>query len=138
MSFRDLDPIEQKMNKRVELMDPKELFDYFEAWYEGLFGVSLPQDRVREMGMFKRFKNVYGPDAGRIMKWFFFKYGGEWLQTAGVNRGKKTRVKVNWWSSRSKHWHDELLDEVRAELAKSRKQSSESSDGFKRAGDLLK
>lgn len=136
--FTDLDPIELEMGKRVELMDERELFDYFAAWYTGLFAVSLPQDRVRELSMFKRMKTVYKGEAGKIIKWVFFKYKGEWTN----QKGKTIRIKTNWWGSREKHWHDTMLDELREEIAKERKTSKSKQSGeptgFKTAADFLR
>lgn len=132
--FKDMDPVEQHMHKRVELMEANELFDYFETWYEGLFGEKLRSDRPSEMSIFKRFKKTYGPDAGRIIKWFFFKHGGLHTQRTG----KKVKFKISWLSRSKKHWQDEMLEELRDHLASlKRSKEVEESHTFLTAKDLL-
>jgi hypothetical protein len=137
----DLDQIEQRIGKRVEIMEPRELFNYFDRWYEYLFGVPLPQDRVREMAYFKRLKKVYGPEAGIILKWFFNSYKGLRQETWGPDKGKFSRVQLSWWTGHSKAWHDRLLDEARDQVAKERQSRmitvKEVSNGFAGASALL-
>jgi hypothetical protein len=136
----DMDQIEQRMMKRVEVMDAKDLFNYFEKWYVSLFSVPLPQDRTREMGYFKRLKKVYGPDAGLILKWLFNSHRGL-REGWGADRGRFFRVQVGWLTANYKSWHDTLLDEVRAQTAKERQSRmitvKEVSNGFAGAGALL-
>ena len=132
----EYDCIEERMMKRVESMDAKELFNYTEKWYAHLFSVTLPQDRTREMGYFKRLKSVYGSDAGLILKWFFNSYRGLRQENGGF-----AKMQMSWWTSNSKWWHDRLLDEAREQTSKERRARmvvvNEVSDGFVRAGDLL-
>ena len=129
MTFRDMDAIEQKMGFRVEMMDPKQLFDYNAMWYERMFRRKLPQDRVRELSLYRRFKKVYGSDAGRISKWIWYHYKGE-----GKTDG---RFQSNWYRANLKWWHDKLLEEVRLELESTSVESLKAQKGFTTAKDLL-
>ena len=132
----EYDCIEERMMKRVETMDAKELFNYTEKWYAHLFSVTLPQDRTREMGYFKRLKSVYGSDAGLILKWFFNSYRG-----LRQENGKFARMQMSWWTSNSKWWHDHLLDEARSQKDKERMSrlvaTKEVSNGFLGSASLL-
>lgn len=139
--FTEQDPVEQMMGKKVEVMEPRELFDYFEAWFEGLFERKLPQDREREMSYFKYLKRVYGVNAGRIIKWAFFKYGGERTDA----QGRKTKIGPSTWGTSQKWWHDQLLDEMLTQVNKERKSKKASAgemtqkvpSNFKTLEDLL-
>jgi hypothetical protein len=128
MNFKDLDPIEQRIGKRVEAMEPRELVDYIELYFNALNDYKLPVDRIRELSMFKRMQRVYGPDAGLIIKWFFYKYEGR-----GNESGKT--MKMSWWSSGYKSWHDGLLQEAKEEIKKT--STKKKPNGFSQAKELL-
>ena len=93
MGFYDPDLVEQSMSMRVELMDPSQLLDYLSKSYERAFGEKMRVDRVREVPTFRWLRSVYGPDAGRLVKWVFFKHNGLWRSPKS---GREFRAKVNW------------------------------------------
>lgn len=105
LNFDSLDRVEMSMYcQSVAGMDVGEVRDYFEKSYCFEFGESVPYD-VRYRGVFNGFCKHFKRDAGRIVKWVFFAYGG-------VVFGE--RVTPMFFASYNREVHNRLLDELRA------------------------
>jgi hypothetical protein len=103
MNFADLDNVEQAMSKSVEAMTDDELVTYIKASLKAYAGLNLAVSGPRERAIMASFKSIYGDDAGPIIKWVFFRYGGtpadNPISYTDFTKGRK-------W--RTDQWHLEL------------------------------
>ena len=95
MAFTDPDPLEQDMKVRVEDMSPDQLVVYLKDWQEAFHGIQMNLDG-KELYMMRWMEKVYGPDAGRIIKWTTYKHRGR------DDRGylivhRMFCTKMKWW-----------------------------------------
>lgn len=128
--FVDLDAIEQSMGKPVTAMTAMELVSYVKIWIKAVYEVDLPVSPNRERFIFIALKKTYGNDAGRIVKWPFWKYdgkrNGEFVTYSTFSKGMKWITDI---------WYMELQEHVKREMAK--KAPSETSlVGFGKLQDL--
>jgi hypothetical protein len=107
MNFSDLDQGEIAAGKSVEDLNPKELFEYAYFMFEDTFGYKLPTDYIKNLAVIKWFRKTYPRDAGRLIKWMFYKHEGTY-------RGEV--FGINWFQSGHKWWIDQRLHEMKTEL----------------------
>lgn len=123
-----MDAIEQSMGKSVTAMSPMELVTYVKMWIRAVYEVELPVSANRERYIFSALKRTYGEqDAGRIVKWPFWKYNGkrngEYITYSSFTKGAKWLTDI---------WYLELQEQVKKE-----KRSADSAVvGFGRLQDL--
>lgn len=123
-----MDAIEQSMGKSVTAMNPMELVTYVKMWIRAVYEVELPVSANRERYIFSALKRTYGEqDAGRIVKWPFWKYNGkrngEYITYSSFTKGAKWLTDI---------WYLELQEQVKKE-----KRSADSAVvGFGRLQDL--
>lgn len=90
------------MGVRVEKMSPDQLVCYFQESLKDAQGISSAVDGIRERSVFRGLQNTYGKvDAGRIVKWAFYRYNGKWdgeiVGFFSFTKGRK------WWTDRMHH-----------------------------------
>lgn len=109
MAFSDIDPLEEDMGVRCEDMTPDQLVSYIKS-YQAAFGLNLPVEGQKERGVFRGLQRVYGKTAaGRIVKWAFYHYRGQFRDEA---------IGFFQFSKGSKWWTDKLYVELQQELAR--------------------
>ena len=91
--FSDMDPLEEDMGVRVENMTVDQIIAYVKA-YHAAFGFTVRIDGQPERAIFRSLQRVYGQaDAGRIVKWVFYKYRGhyndEFIGPMAFSKGRK-------------------------------------------------
>jgi hypothetical protein len=110
--FVDLDAIEQSMGKPVCNMTAIELVTYVKMWIKAVYEVDLPVSANRERYIFSGLKRTYGNDAGRIVKWPFWKYdgkrSGEFVTYSTFSKGMKWITDI---------WYMEMQEQIKREMA---------------------
>ena len=106
---------------------PKELLVYFAARFKEVHGYEYVIEWVKEIAVFKSFKERYGVDAGPMVALLFDKYRGV------VNDGVMT---VTAFSKGSKWIQDKLYVELRE--TKLREENRPSTQGLMSTDDFLK
>lgn len=129
MAFEDLDPLEKNVFKKpVTEMTAADLISYIKTYQEVVHEITLAIDPTtpRERAIFKGLIRQYGPDAGLIVKWVFWKYQGKW-------DGKL----INFYDFQKsmKWWLDQMYTEMQEHQIKEREKKNKPSkrwDGFAR------
>lgn len=107
MAFIDPDPLEQDMGVMCQDMNPDQLVSYIKSYQEA-FGLNLPVDGLPERSVFKGMQRIYGrADAGRIVKWVFYRYKG---------RYDGEPVRYQSFAKGRKWWIDKMYLELQEEL----------------------
>ncbi len=114
MAYSDNDPLEDDMGVRCEDMNPDQLVSYILS-YQKAFGLNIVIEGNPERAVFRALQRSYGKrDAGRIVKWVFYKYRGTWrdesITPLSFSKGRK------WWTDKM---HLELQREVTKENPRS-------------------
>jgi len=110
VAFADNDPLEDDMGVRCENMNPDQLVAYIKS-YQQAFGLNLKVDGFKERGVFRGLQKLYGQqEAGRIVKWAFYHYRGQF---------RAEPIGFFMFSQGNKWWTDKLHMEVQQEMAKS-------------------
>lgn len=94
--FFQQDAIEKDMGGKVTQFTPDQLVCYVRDSMYAENGITMAVDGFRERAIFKSMQRIYGPvDAGRIIKWVFFRHRGKWdgdpIRFASFAKGRK------WW-----------------------------------------
>lgn len=128
--FIDLDAIEQSMGKPVTAMTATELVTYVKVWIKAVYEIDLPVTPNRERFIFVGLIRTYGSDAGRIVKWPFWKYdgkrNGEFVTYSTFSKGMKWITDI---------WYMEMQEQAKREMAK-KNSSGNSLRGFGKLQDL--
>jgi hypothetical protein len=127
--FSDLDAIEQAIGKPVTAMEAVELVTYVRLWIRAVYEVDLPATAYRERTIFTYLKRMYGSDAGRIVKWPFWKYNGkrngDYITYSSFSKNMKWLTDI---------WYLELKEQLQIEAKK--KSGSGAAVGFGKIQDL--
>lgn len=127
--FADLDAIEQIIGKPVTAMEAVELVTYVRLWIRAVYEVDLPATAYRERTIFTHLRKMYGPDAGRIVKWPFWKYdgkrNGEHVTYSSFSKPMKWLTDI---------WYMELKEQLKRETEK--KTGTGATAGFGKLQDL--
>ena len=95
----DMDPIERRMDCRVENMTAAELATYIKTYLYEVHDIDLPMDGIVERKTLEAFQRRY-PDgkAGQIVQWVMLHHkgrrNGEFVSTAVFSKGMK------WWTDK--------------------------------------
>lgn len=115
--FSDSDPLEDDMGVMCENMSPDQLVAYIKSYQEA-FGLNLRVDGTPERAVFSGMHRIYGRrDAGRIVKWVFWKYRG---------RYENEPVRHFSFAKGRKWWVDKMHLEMQAELRRERSRTEPS------------
>lgn len=129
MAFIDLDAIEQSMGKPVTAMNAMELVTYVKMWIKAVYEVDLPVSANRERYIFAGLKRTYGSEAGRLVKWPFWKYdgkrAGEYVTYSTFSRGMKWLTDI---------WFLEMQEQTKREKVK--REEKHVAAGFGKLQDL--
>lgn len=116
MAFLDPDPLEDEMGVRVEDMNADQLVGYLKDYQQGLNGLTLKLSGVAEFKRMQWLIEIYGqPDAGRIVKWTYWKHRGRWASKrtyADVIRHARFNAKMKWWVD---IMHTEMQEQINRE-----------------------
>lgn len=127
--FSDLDAIEQTIGKPVTAMEAVELVTYVRMWIRAVYDVDLPVTAYRERTIFAHLRRMYGSDAGRIVKWPFWKYDGkrnsDYITYSSFSKNMKWLTDI---------WYLELKEQLQAESKK--KSGTSAAAGFGKIQDL--
>ncbi|QIG58357.1 hypothetical protein SEA_SKOG_205 [Gordonia phage Skog] len=118
MSFVDPDSVEKRMGVRVEKMTPDQLVCYVGESLKAHQGLNTAIDGMRERAVFRGLQSTYGKEnAGRIVKWAFYRYQGKWdgeiVGFFSFTKGRK------WWNDRmfAEMQQQHAVDETKAARA---------------------
>ncbi len=103
----ELDFAELKLGESVDKMDPRRLFQYAYEMFKERFGYDLPTDYIKNLSVLKWLKKTYPNDAGKLIKWVFYKYDG----VVGTEP-----FSINLFQSGHKWWIDKELFKMKQEL----------------------
>lgn len=96
------------MGVRCENMTPDQLVSYIKSYQEA-FGLNLRVEGLKERSVFRALQKVYGKeDAGRIVKWAFYHYRGQF---------RDEPIGFFMFSKGNKWWTDKLHFEVQKQMA---------------------
>lgn len=114
MAFSDPDSLERGANLRVEDMDPSQLAEYISFRLLDLLQLRIVVGGMEQRTM-RQLQETYGPeDAGKIVKWCFWKHKGIWdgetVLPQSFSRGRK------WWT-------DKMFAEVQLQHAKDKRKA---------------
>lgn len=125
--FRDPDAIERIIGKSVDSMNPAELVTYVKASMKAAHDLRLPVLGNSERAVMARLQRTYGQrDAGLIIKWTLWKYGGK---PNGTHITYNSFSKARKWQT--DQWHLELQEHSKREAT-----VSHSAEGFGLLKDL--
>lgn len=126
MIFSDTDAGESLLGMSVEKMGAEELLPYCIAMHKDILGFKPAIDLHKDKAVLRWLRKTYGEDAGRIVKWTFFKYNGE---VDGET------FAVTWFNRGHKWWIDQMYSEMKlATTQRARIQPT----GFMSAKDLFR
>lgn len=112
MSDLSIDSAEEKLGRRVSVMDPVSLFAYCQESHKRVYGYPMAVEYTKALGITRWLKKTYGSDAGEILKWIFTQYNG---RINGQNFSL-SMCSSNW------SW---FLEQMRHEMKTSQKLSSQ-------------
>lgn len=124
-TFQDLDEAEQRIGKSVLFMTDNELVTYIKTSLKVLCDMDLPVTANRERSIMAGFQKVYGPDAGRVIKWVFWRWGGK-VNDQYVTYGNFSKA-MKW---RTDMWYLELQQHIKSHV------KGVAAPGFSRLEDL--
>lgn len=136
MAFMDSDPLEEDMAVRVEDMNADQLVTYLRDYQKALNGLTIASAGAPEYKRMLWLIAVYGqPDAGRIIKWTYWKHRGRWKDRKGteVIRPMRFNAKMKWWVD---ILHTEMQQQVQRERNAVPAKTSAAVAGFATASDL--
>jgi hypothetical protein len=136
VAFLDPDPLESEQALRVEEMNADQLVTYLKEYQQALNGLTLSLSGVVEYKRMCWLIEVYGqPDAGRIIKWTYWRHRGRWNNRAKnsieVIRHARFNSKLKWWVDMM---HTEMQEQVARE--NNVVKTSPASVGFSTSSDL--
>ena len=125
-NFTDLDDAENTLGKPVDLMTDTQLVSYIKMSLKNYSDLNLPVQGQRERSIMAALKRTYGSDAGKIVKWAFYKHRG---------RKGATSITYSTFASGMKWWTDLLYVEMQEHL-KSNATQGNSMNGFSSLADI--
>jgi len=119
VSFLSKDKVENVLHLRVTEMDHNQLVKYFEGQQRITNGVNVVCNTAEHVIVKKYLLGTYQqPDAGRIMKWLFYRYKGKVTvkDEPEIATLRSFNAKMKWWVDKL---NSEQQQAVRAEEAES-------------------
>lgn len=100
MPFLSRDKVENVMGKSVDEMDHNELVKYFKAQQKVVNKVDISVTTADHVIVKKFLIEQYGqPQAGRIIKWLFYRYAGKTSVKGEVEVAsiRSFNARMKWW-----------------------------------------
>jgi len=117
--FSEMDEGEKLLGHRAEKFSLDDMLPYIQAMAKARLGHRLYMDG-KARGQMRRLRTMYKGDAGLILKWIFFQYGG---QKGGED------FQLSWFCQANQWWLDRMHSEAMSAYAPRPKVSADN-DGF--------
>ncbi len=131
MSFEDWDFGEEHLNQSVNELTPEQMFVYGYEMFRETFGYTMSRNYVKDIAILKKFKKTYGKEAGKLLKWMFYRHNGtcdgQVFSFTWLASGR------HWWVDQELHKMKENLGEI-----KTRRIPKQTKVGFMSVADMMR